>query len=330
MVTDVDAARPSAGAGSPRPRSPRWEHWLPSTCSPCARHAANAGTTARLPAGSTRAERVRDRSEDLLSIISVTSLVALTTALVLTALARRRPRLALGVGVVVFGSVIVTEVLKVGADPPGSRRGACALDPNSLPSGHSTIGIALGVGLVLVVPQRRRLLAAFVGFAFGSAIATGTLTAGWHRPSDALAAICVVIAVSCAVCAVLIWTRGGVGVEEVRGDVAPGLRVAIVLTVAAFPVAVAIGALVARDRGFAWSTIGRRFLVAVRRGHRRQPRRHVLGIALLLWRVTLDPPDGPEDSRRRRRAGGQRLRPYGRRGAQRGSRRRTRAERRGR
>ncbi len=236
-------------------------------------------------------ERVRNRSEDLLSVITVSSLVTLTAALILTALARRRPRLAVGVGVVVFGSIIATEVLKKLV----LTRPALVSEPqhwveNTLPSGHSTIAIALGVGLVLVVPHRRRGIAAVVGFLFGAGIAVGTLTAGWHRPSDALAAVCVVSAVATAMCAVLISTRGGVGADDRPGTVHPALRAAIALTVAAFPTAVLIGALVARHRGFAWSTIGRRFLVASG-AVAGATLVATAGIALLLWHVTLDPPD---------------------------------------
>ncbi len=234
-------------------------------------------------------ERIRDHSAELLSVISVSSLAALGSALILTALARRRPRLAIGVGVVVFGSIVLAEVLKAVLTRPLLVAEPQHWMRNTFPSGHSTIGMALGIGLVLVVPHRRRALAAVIGFAFGASIATGTLTAGWHRPSDALAAICLVTAVASTVCALLVSTRGGVGAEELPGTVHPALRLAIIVTVSAFPLAVLIGGLVARHRGFAWSTIGRRFLVAS--GAVVGASLLVTaGIALLLWRVTLDPP----------------------------------------
>jgi cation transporter-like permease len=99
--------------------------------------------------------------------------------------------------------------------------------------------------------------------------------------------------VSSTVCAVLIGGRGGVGHAEPAGTVHPAFRAAIVAMVAAFPVAMVVAAMVVRDRHLEFSRIGRRFVIgAATVGVASLVA--TLGLALLLWRVTLDPPDETE------------------------------------
>jgi hypothetical protein len=61
---------------------------------------------------------------------------------------------------------------------------------------------------VLVVPVRLRPLAATLGALYASGIATMTLAAGWHRPSDAVSAFAVVGLWTFGTCAVLVRRRG--------------------------------------------------------------------------------------------------------------------------
>ena len=69
---------------------------------------------------------------------------------------------------------------------------------NSLPSGHTTV-VASAVGASLLVAPRlwRPVIAVLGGFAT-TLTGASTIVAGWHRPSDVIAAL----AVS------LIWTAG--------------------------------------------------------------------------------------------------------------------------
>jgi membrane-associated phospholipid phosphatase len=150
-------------------------------------------------------------SEHLLRTISETSLALLGGALVLVALLRRRPRLALAVGVALGGAVLTTEVLKryVLDRPPDPSVGGIPF--NSYPSGHATIGMSLSLGLMIVVAHHWRWLAAIAAAAVATLFGTGVLITGWHRPSDVFGAYMVSLAWFCAVMAVLVHWRG-------RGD----------------------------------------------------------------------------------------------------------------
>ena len=63
---------------------------------------------------------------------------------------------------------------------------------NSLPSGHVTAAFSAAAALVLVAPVALRRVAAVIGAAAGALVAVATMSAGWHRAGDALAAYCVV------------------------------------------------------------------------------------------------------------------------------------------
>ena len=151
--------------------------------------------------------RTAARSDRLLRTISVGSLALFGAALMAVALARGRGHLAIGVGAVIIGSNVTTEVFKWLIHRPPLTN-----DPhlvfNTLPSGHSTVAASLAAALVLVVPVRLRPLAATVGGLYAGGIAAMTLAAGWHRPSDAVSAFAVVGIWTFGVSAALVAARG--------------------------------------------------------------------------------------------------------------------------
>ncbi len=144
-----------------------------------------------------------------LDTISVTSLVAAGMALLLLAVTRRRPRLALGVAVLIIGANVTSQVLKTNllSRPNLLQRPGAATVP-SFPSGHATVAMSLALALVLVVPARLRVMAGTIGIAYAVAIGGATLTAGWHRPSDIIAAYLIATVWATAVVAGLIAWRG--------------------------------------------------------------------------------------------------------------------------
>lgn len=152
-------------------------------------------------------EITRATNEVLHSVTRLTLFVA-TAGLVLLALLRRRLRLALAVGGAVAGSVVTTEVLKLHILTRPVLDDVDGITINSYPSGHATIAMALGLGLVMVTPHHRRWMAAGVAVAFASLFGVGVLATGWHRPSDSIGAALVCTAVFCAVTAMLIAWRG--------------------------------------------------------------------------------------------------------------------------
>ncbi len=181
-------------------------------------------------------------SERLLNTITRTSLALLGGALILTALLRRRPRLALAVGVALGGAVVTTEVLKRWildrpADPTIE-----GIPGNSYPSGHATIGMSLALGLVIVVAHHWRWLAAIGASVVAVLFGTGVLTTGWHRPSDVFGAYLVSLAWFSFVMAFLVRWRGRGDPRRLHEDVVeeragPALTVLVgALLLAAFVV----------------------------------------------------------------------------------------------
>lgn len=129
----------------------------------------------------------------VLNAMSVVSLVAATAVIGFIALIRGRVALAVVATLLVVGANVTTQVLKYlihrpdfGVDPERAGAG------NSLPSGHTTIAAAVAVALVLVLPPKVRAWGALVAVAYTALAGVATLSAGWHRPSDAVASLLIV------------------------------------------------------------------------------------------------------------------------------------------
>ncbi len=146
------------------------------------------------------------RLDNMLRVISVTSLFVLGGAIVLIALAQRRLRLVFVVGVSMSGAVVTTEILKLHLLTRPSFSDVQGIANNSYPSGHATIGMVLSLGLVMVSSSRWRKVAAGVAALLATAFGTAVLATGWHRPSDTLGAYGVALAWFAAGHAVLVWS----------------------------------------------------------------------------------------------------------------------------
>jgi membrane-associated phospholipid phosphatase len=130
---------------------------------------------------------VLSRTLDGTSLISL-GLISLVAAGI--ALLRKRVDLAVGAGVLVLGANLTTQALKLNLVRPGLE----APGPNSLPSGHTTAAVSVAFALVLVLPYAMRAAVALAGAAYVTVIAVATVWAHWHRPSDTVAALLVVLA----------------------------------------------------------------------------------------------------------------------------------------
>lgn len=140
----------------------------------------------------------------LLDTISVGALGVVGIALMGVAAVRKRFALAVATGVMVLGANATTQVLKrVVFDRPDLVSDTGEILHNSLPSGHSTVAMSVAVAVFLVFPSRFRTAAAVVGAAYAIGVGAAVVAAGWHRPSDAVAAWFVVGAWTAVVLAVL-------------------------------------------------------------------------------------------------------------------------------
>ena len=181
----------------------------------------------------------------LLGTVSVASLGLVMLVLTGVAIVRRRPRVALVAAVVVGGSIVTTELLKyVVLARPALMVLANGEDPaNTLPSGHSTIAMAVVIAMILVLPRRAQGMAALVGAPYAVGIGLATVLAGWHRPSDVVAAAFVVAAWTFA--GILALGRVGAMWPERRSPwervIVPGIVVLMLGTVAVLAATTLIG-----------------------------------------------------------------------------------------
>ncbi|MEH3075336.1 MAG: phosphatase PAP2 family protein [Quadrisphaera sp.] len=148
---------------------------------------------AALVGARTRLWRLEDGANVVLDSVSAVAVLAALAVVAVVALAQRRVRLAVAAVVLVGGALATTQLAKHVLLSRPDLDVTYALD-NSLPSGHTTFAGAVSAAALLVAPVRLRPLVAVLGAAYTSAIGVGTLAAGWHRPSDAVAAMLVVLA----------------------------------------------------------------------------------------------------------------------------------------
>lgn len=153
----------------------------------------------------------------ILNAMSVVSLLAATAMIGFIALIRGRIALAITATLLIAGANLSTQLLKHGLTRPDY-----GLDPervavgNSLPSGHTTVAASVAVALVLVLPAKVRAVSAFLAAGYAAVAGVATLSAGWHRPSDAVAAYLVVGVWAAMAGLVLLIT------QREQAEVAPG------------------------------------------------------------------------------------------------------------
>ncbi|WP_422770124.1 phosphatase PAP2 family protein [Plantactinospora sp. WMMC1484] len=144
----------------------------------------------------------------VLNAVSLLSLLVATAVIGFIALIRVRITLAVVTVLLIVGANISTQALKFFIERPDfdvdEAREAAG---NSLPSGHTTVAASVAIALVMVLPPRVRGWGALVGAGYAAAAGVGTMSAGWHRPSDAVAALLVVGAWASAASLVLLLTQ---------------------------------------------------------------------------------------------------------------------------
>lgn len=204
-----------------------------------------------------------DNADDLLRTIDIASVAILGGGVVLVAVLRARFLLAAAAAVLIGGANITTQVLKAVLPRPELLPGHPDIGLGyTFPSGHTTVAASIAVGALLVVPRRLRGAVAVVGVLYAAAVGVATLTAGWHRPSEAIAAVSVVIgwgALAAWVIAVRNGPRGRPGTaapfaSRLLVAAGGGLCVATFVGLAAVLVARRLGRLGAVDLGRAYTS----------------------------------------------------------------------------
>jgi membrane-associated phospholipid phosphatase len=137
--------------------------------------------------------RIESLVNNILGTVSILSVAVAAAVIGFIALTRRRIAVAAGALLLIAGANLTAFLLKqaiyrpqLGVDVQRSAAG------NSLPSGHTTLAASVAVALMLVLPAGVRGVSALLGAVAAAAVGVATLSAGWHRPSDAVAALLIV------------------------------------------------------------------------------------------------------------------------------------------
>ncbi|WFE47558.1 phosphatase PAP2 family protein [Verrucosispora sp. WMMD1129] len=162
-------------------------------------------------------DHIEEPVDRILNAMSVVSLLAVTVMIGFIALIRGRVALAVAATLLIAGANVTTQLLKYGLSRPDYGIDLeRAYVGNSLPSGHTTVAGSVAVALVLVLPPKVRAVGAVIGAGYAATAGVATLSAGWHRPSDAVAAF-LVVGVWAALAGLLLLIT-----QRERAEVAPG------------------------------------------------------------------------------------------------------------
>lgn len=120
----------------------------------------------------------------LISNVTMGVIGGFIIGLVVIALLRRRWSLAVGTVVMIVGANVTTQFLKghLTTSPQNLEY------PNSMPSGHSTVGMTLAMAAIMVAPPILRWLVLPLAGAFATFMGIATVIGQWHRPGDVIAA----------------------------------------------------------------------------------------------------------------------------------------------
>jgi hypothetical protein len=175
-----------------------------------------------------RSDTERESGLARLSQVSILIFGAALVAVVLVGLMRRRPALGIVIGGLMSASVLAVETLKDVLPRPLLVEGPAWILRNSFPSGSAAVAIAMAIGAILVSPDRLRWVIVPVGAAYAAIVVEALQTTGWHRLSDTIGSVLVVIAVASAGLAVL--ARAGLVQPSEHGRIDRRVRTILLLT----------------------------------------------------------------------------------------------------
>jgi membrane-associated phospholipid phosphatase len=122
---------------------------------------------------------------------TLASLVLVCVAAAAIGVLRRRLDVAIGAALLVIGANLTTQLLKTRLDRPNLDEFPA---PNSFPSGHTTAAASVAFALIIALPHAVRGMVTLIGATYVTVIAVATVWAEWHRPSDTVAGLLVVLA----------------------------------------------------------------------------------------------------------------------------------------
>ncbi|MGB9182954.1 MAG: phosphatase PAP2 family protein [Solirubrobacteraceae bacterium] len=154
--------------------------------------------------------------------------VYLAAIVVVVALIRRRPRVAVAVGMIILGANLTSQLLKPllagtrTVPVPGFTISAA-----SWPSGHATAAMTLALCSVLVAPARWRPAVGALMAGFAVAVCYSFLELGWHYPTDVLGGFLVASTWTLLGVGALYWLEERRPVRRPLTDASAGERVSL-------------------------------------------------------------------------------------------------------
>jgi hypothetical protein len=139
-----------------------------------------------------------------LSFITNATFALALAGIVVIGLVRKRFALTAAAIATVLGSLLTAELLQhYLLSRPALIWAPSTLTGNSFPSGHTTIAMGVTLGFIMIVPSRLRIITALIAYAATALVASFTIIAGWHRPSDTFGADFLVLTMASVVIALL-------------------------------------------------------------------------------------------------------------------------------
>ena len=184
-----------------------------------------------LNAAALRTETERQAGLDRLAQISILAFAVTLGVLLAISLLRGRFGPGVAIALLMGGSVVSAEVLKRVLVRPELVEGPGWLLRNSYPSGTAAVAAAMAIGAILVSPDRLRWIVVPLGAIYAAVVADATQTTGWHRLSDTVGGVLVVLAVGSAGLAVL--ARARLVQRTGHGRIDPRVRALVLLGAAA-------------------------------------------------------------------------------------------------
>jgi membrane-associated phospholipid phosphatase len=195
-----------------------------------------------LLASTLRGDAVRADSLTYLSGVSVVTFAGAMAVVALVGLLRRRPGLGVLAALTMGATALAAEILKTVIERPELVDGPIWILRNSFPSGTAAIAASVGLGALIVSPDRLRWVVLGVAAVFAAIVGQATQVTGWHRASDALAGV--VLAGGIAAASLVLLARLGHVQPSTVGRVHPRVFGAIWI-VAAGTIAVGTALLIA-------------------------------------------------------------------------------------
>ncbi len=136
-----------------------------------------------------------------LVVLGIVCLIAVVVGVL-----RRRFDLSIGAALLVVAANVAVQQLKAHLDRPDLDGTGM---PNSFPSGHTAAAASVAFVLIMAFPRALRGAMGLLGAAYVAIVAVATVWAEWHRPSDTIAALLIVLAFGALIMWVIRLRRTG-------------------------------------------------------------------------------------------------------------------------